>query len=124
MANYGDSFHDYSQGPDHYEDGNDNNKFDNSYAEYAQGEDDDDQGEHFEVESDSDASEVIEIDIEKNLGADYKYSGQFGYSFYAALRGDTPGRHLKRDMFSFGLVQLICGIAFLVNMTKAGKLLL
>jgi hypothetical protein len=62
----------------------------------------------------------VEIDLEKNLGIDYRYSGQCGYWIYAALRGDTPGRHLKRDVCEFGLVQLMCGIAFLVNMDKSG----
>lgn len=75
----------------------------------------------FEVESDE--SEVV-VDIEKNLGPDFKYSGQFGYWFYKVLRGDTPGRHLKRDVFFFTVVQIVCSAALLKTMDDASYLLI
>ena len=75
----------------------------------------------FEVESDE--SEV-EVDLEKNLGSDFKYSGQFGYWFYKVLRGSTPGRHLKRDVFFFTVVQFACSIVILKTINDASYLLI
>ena len=75
----------------------------------------------FEVESDE--SEVV-VDVEKNLGPDFKYSGQFGYWFYKVLRGNTPGRHLKRDVFYFTVIQIVCSAVLLKTINDASYLLI
>lgn len=45
----------------------------------------------------------------------YKYdSGELGYNLIKSLRGRTSGRKLKRTIFKFGIIQLICGTSLTV----------
>ena len=42
------------------------------------------------------------------------YLGELGYSLIKSLRGRTSGRKLKRTIFKFGIIQLICGTSLTV----------
>lgn len=51
---------------------------------------------------------------------DEEYEGEWGYALIKALRGKSVGRRLRRKLFKFGLVQILCGIpvtvmAYLAN---------
>lgn len=40
---------------------------------------------------------------------DEEYEGEWGYSLIKALRGRTVGRRLRRKLFKFGIVEILCG---------------
>lgn len=40
---------------------------------------------------------------------DEEYEGEWGYSLVKALRGRTVGRRLRRKLFKFGVIEILCG---------------
>ena len=52
---------------------------------------------------------------------DEEYEGEFGYALLKALRGKTVGRRLKRNIFKFGTIQLLCNFALLMITIQACK---
>lgn len=50
---------------------------------------------------------------------DAEYEGEFGYALLKALRGKTVGRRLKRNIFKFGVFQLLCNFALLMITIQA-----
>ena len=40
---------------------------------------------------------------------DKDYENEFSYTLIRLLRGNTPGRRIKRSLFKVGIVQLACG---------------
>jgi hypothetical protein len=52
---------------------------------------------------------------------DAEYENEFGYALLKALRGKTVGRRLKRNIFKFGVLQLLCNFALLMIAIQACK---
>lgn len=50
----------------------------------------------------------------KESNPESEYEGEFGYSLIKALRGKSVGRRLKRNIFKFGVCQLLCNFALLI----------
>lgn len=50
----------------------------------------------------------------KKESAESEYEGEFGYALIKALRGKSVGRRLKRNIFKFGVFQLLCNFALLI----------
>ena len=45
--------------------------------------------------------------MRKHSYYDANYSNEFGYGLIQALRGDSIGRQIKREVFVFGTIQLL-----------------
>ncbi len=45
--------------------------------------------------------------MRKHSYYDAHYSNEFGYGLIQALRGDSIGRQIKREVFVFGIIQLL-----------------
>jgi hypothetical protein len=52
---------------------------------------------------------------------DAEFEGEFGFALLKALRGNTVGRRLKRNLFKFGCFQLICNFALFMITIQACK---
>lgn len=69
---------------------------------------------------DDDGSVILDFDgvnstnIHINENPDAEFEGEIGYSLVKALRGRSTGRRLKRKLFKFATVQLVCGFALFV----------
>jgi hypothetical protein len=56
-----------------------------------------------------------------NDNPDAEFEGEFGFALLKALRGNSVGRRLKRNLFKFGCFQLICNFALLMITIQACK---
>lgn len=63
--------------------------------------------------SDGSAGELV-------LGPEDEFEGEFGYSYFKLFTGNSTGRKLKRDVFKFGLTQLVCGLALVCTIKEGG----
>jgi hypothetical protein len=52
---------------------------------------------------------------------DEEYEGEWGYALIKALRGKSVGRRLRRKLFKFGLVQILCGIPVTIMAYMANR---
>lgn len=41
---------------------------------------------------------------------DEEFEGEWGYALIKALRGKSVGRRLRRKLFKFGVIEILCGI--------------
>lgn len=67
-------------------------------------------------EDEDDFGDVHSKAVHLKDNPDAEYEGEFGYALLKALRGKTVGRRLKRNIFKFGVFQLLCNFA-LLNIT-------
>ena len=52
---------------------------------------------------------------------DEEYEGEWGYALIKALRGKSVGRRLRRKLFKFGVVEILCGLPVTIMSYLAGQ---
>jgi len=86
----------------------------------------DDSEEEDDIESGIDFDDIGDMENEKKTETqkrkqielmrreDEEYEGEWGYGIIKMLRGKTVGRRLRRKLFKFGAIEILCGFAMLV----------
>lgn len=72
--------------------------------------DDDEDDEDMNYTEDDNRSRAVN----KKENPDDEFEGEWGYALIKALRGKSPGRRLKRNIFKFGVFQLVCNFSLLM----------
>lgn len=61
--------------------------------------------------------------VNKRENPDAEFEGEWGYALIKALRGKSAGRRLKRNIFKFGVFQLVCNFSLLMITIQESKCL-
>lgn len=52
---------------------------------------------------------------------DEEFEGEWGYALIRSLRGKSVGRRLRRKLFKFGMVEILCGVPVTIMAYLAGQ---